>query len=288
MLPQMPKISVLMPIYKTNLSFLREAIESVINQTYQDFEFLILNDSPDHIGLDEVVAGFSDNRIKYFKNEKNLGITPSRNKLLDLAKGEYVAILDHDDVCLPTRFEEEVKVLDEQPEIGVVGSLYERFPKGGVRVSKMDEYNEAIERHLIQGCGVLHPSAMVRRSVLRNNNIKYEEEFTPAEDYALWCRLIGKTKFYNIQKVLMKYRWHNTNTSKLQGDKRSLAIKRMHAFLKKDCPELWNEVHKSATYIIRGRLFGIIPILRMKIKGDNPPNWLKYCPFLKITVRLAR
>ena len=85
----MPKISVLMPIYNTPKEYLKEAIESILNQTFTDFEFLILNDSPDNTELDKIVASYKDKRIRYSKNEKNLGITPSRNKLIDIAKGDY-------------------------------------------------------------------------------------------------------------------------------------------------------------------------------------------------------
>ena len=92
----MPKVSVLMPIYKTNEKYLKEAISSILNQSYTDFEFLILDDCPEDT-REEIVKSFKDKRIKYFKNERNLGITPSRNKLIDMAKGEYLAVFDHDD-----------------------------------------------------------------------------------------------------------------------------------------------------------------------------------------------
>lgn len=87
------KVSVLMPIYKTNLVHLKESIESILSQTFQDFEFIILNDSPDNVELDKLVKSYEDERIVYLKNEKNMGITQSRNKLLDLAKGSILPFL---------------------------------------------------------------------------------------------------------------------------------------------------------------------------------------------------
>lgn len=274
-----------MPIYNTKEEYLREAIDSVLSQTFTDFEYIILNNSPANSDMDRIVKSYNDKRIRYVRADYEMGISKGRNKLMELAKGEYFAILDHDDVCLPTRFEEEVKVLGEFPEIGVVGCLYERFPKSK-GVSKLPESSEAIEKYLMEGCAILHPSSMIRASVLKVNNLKYEEEFTPAEDYALWCRLIGKTKFYNIQKVLLHYRWHETNTSKLQDDKRLEAVKKIHAFLRTDYPELWEQVHSSATYIVRAKLFGIIPISRKEIRGNVPPKWLKAIPFTKVKVKL--
>ena len=100
----MPKVSVLVPVYKTEPRILREMISSVLRQTLRDFELVILDDSP----LDSregVVREFRDSRVVYAANERNVGITPSRNRLLDMARGEYLAILDHDDVCRPDRLE---------------------------------------------------------------------------------------------------------------------------------------------------------------------------------------
>ena len=124
----MPKVSVLMPIYKTKEEYLREAIESILNQSFTDFEFLILDDCPEN-SREEIVKSYSDGRIKYLKNEKNLGITPSRNKLIEMAKGEYLAVMDHDDISLPARFEKQVQYLDEHQYIGVCGCWREDFPQ---------------------------------------------------------------------------------------------------------------------------------------------------------------
>ena len=195
----MPKVSVLMPIYNTKEEYLREAIESVLSQTFKDFEYIILNNSPTNTALDDIVASYKDERIRYVKSDYEMGISKGRNKLMELALGEYLAVLDHDDICLSTRFEEEVKVLDEHPEVGVVGCWVERFPS--TKIAEYPEHNEDIERYLMQGCAVAHTAAMIRKSVV--NGVQYEEAYSPSEDYCMWCRLLGKTKFYNIPKVLM-------------------------------------------------------------------------------------
>lgn len=114
-----PKVSVLMPVYKTNKEFLIESIKSIINQTFKDFELIILDDCPED-PREDVIKSFNDNRIKYYKNEKNLGISASRNKLIDLSLGEYLAVFDHDDISLPERLEKEAKYLDENKSVGVV------------------------------------------------------------------------------------------------------------------------------------------------------------------------
>lgn len=124
----MPKISVLTPLYNTEPDQLKEMIESVLAQSFSDFEFLLLNDSPDNTELESLVKGFSDPRIRFFSNEENLGISESRNKLLGLASGDYIAILDHDDICYPTRLEKEAAYLDSPPMWESAAAGQRRFP----------------------------------------------------------------------------------------------------------------------------------------------------------------
>lgn len=276
-----PKISVLMPVYKTKEEYLREAIESILAQTFTDFEFLILDDCPDN-PVEKIVKSYSDARIKYSKNEKNLGISASRNKLIDMAKGEYLAVMDHDDVAESERFAEEVLVLDRNLKIGVVGSWFKRFPNE--RNCKNPETNEQIIHYLMQNCAVLHPTSMIRKSAL--GRLRYEEDFTPSEDYALWCRLIGKTEFYNIQKVLFNYREHATNTSKTQADKIDIATKKIQQFVRKENPKIWNDFAKKAKHIVRMKLFGIIPCGCFHQRGNQRKGILKILPFIQTKTKL--
>ena len=104
----MPRVSVLLPVYNTRPEHLREAIDSILAQTFADFELLILNDCSTNADVEEVVKSYTDPRIVYAVNERNLGISPSRNRLLDMAQGEYLAVMDHDDISLPERFEKQV------------------------------------------------------------------------------------------------------------------------------------------------------------------------------------
>ena len=207
----MPRVSVLMPVYNTKEEYLREAIESILNQTYTDFEFIILNDSPENSDLDGVINSYKDNRIKYYKNEKNLGISKSRNKLLDLANGEYIAVFDHDDISLPERLEKEVEYLDSNKQIGAVSCNFEWMSS-----HKKTDYptdNISIKFELMNGDVFLHTGMMIRKSVLNDNNIRYEEEYTPAEDYMLCMRLIKHTMLHNLKDVLVRYRDSEDNTT---------------------------------------------------------------------------
>ena len=225
----MPKVSVCLAVYKTKSEYLKECIESILNQTYTDFEFLIVDDCPEDKDCERIIQSYADNRIKYFRNEKNLGISGTRNKLLDLTSGEYIAVMDHDDISLPHRFEKEVAYLDAHPECGVVSCWYERFPN--LKIKKKPENNKQIIKALKDSCPLLHPAAMIRKSVLIENHLKYEDEFSPSEDYALWCRLVGKTSFHNVPEILFRYRDHETNESKKNNQKMKMATDKIRKSL---------------------------------------------------------
>ena len=105
-----------MPVYNTKESYLREAIESILNQTFESFELLIVDDGST-TDVESIVKSYKDPRIKFYKNEKNLGISLETNRLLDVAQGEYLAIMDSDDIALHCRFEKEVEYLESHPEV---------------------------------------------------------------------------------------------------------------------------------------------------------------------------
>ena len=261
-----PKVSVLTPIYNTNPAHLREMIESILTQTFTDFEFLILNDSPDNREIEKIVLEYAkhDKRVKYIKNEKNMGITPSRNKLLKMAAGEYLAIFDHDDISVPTRLEKEVAYLDSHPHVGVVSGWLQYFGTEN-SVWKTPEFDTDIKIMLCDNCVVAHTAAMIRKSVLTDNNIEYEEFYSPAEDYRLWSRLMDVTHFYNIQEVLVKYRWTGNNTTNRQQEKMNMMHDTVQLDIINRFPAYYDAWLKSdaCTTCFRLSLFGI-PILKIK------------------------
>ena len=277
----MPKVSVLMPVYKTEPQYLQEAIASVLAQTFTDFELLILDDCPQDT-REAVVQSFRDKRIKYLQNKKNLGITQSRNKLIELAKGQYLAIMDHDDVALPTRLAEQVNLLDKHSKIGVVGCWMERFPH--TKIAHYPQGNSEIEAYLMQGCAIPHTGAMIRRSAL--GDIRYDAQFSPAEDWALWAALLGKTQFYNIPRVLMRYRWYGNNTSHKQADKMGQAGEKLRVQIHQAHPHIWEKVCREAPHIVRMKLFGVIPLGRFVQKGNQRKGLLKYMPFVRTKIKL--
>ena len=252
------KVSVLTPIYRTNERFLREAIESVLNQTFRDFEFLLLDDCPDD-SRELVVRSYGDPRIVYLKNDRNLGIAASRNRLIELAKGEYLAIFDHDDICQPERFAKEVAYLDAHPECGVVSS-WTKFGKG---INRYPEEDHEIKVKMMHGVSIWHPAAMVRKSLLESLRLGYEEAFTPVEDYMLWMKLIPHTVFHNLQEPLTVYRWHEENTSVVRKRELDAQDMRVKAWAKVHLPELWAEYELRRETERRLRILGI-PVLKVR------------------------
>ena len=275
----MPKVSVLMPVFNTKEEYLRKNMESVLNQSFSDFEYLILDDASKPY-IEEIIKSYSDNRIKYFKNEQNLGISESRNKLLSLATGEYLAIVDHDDISLPERFAKQVAVLDENEDVGVVSSHFVKINKHGKYRSvwrsffskKRNNYNVAsshnIKLNLFSSCIVAHPVAMIRKKILQDNNISYEKEFFPAEDYALWCRLIPHTEFYIIPEALLYYRRHSSNTFKKNYKLGQRASFKIRSFASKENPIIFQEhsIMSYKTYAIK--LFGLLPLFKVERRDD--------------------
>ena len=209
----LPKISVLLPVYNTNEKHLRECIESILNQTFTDFELIILNDAST-IDLDYIINSYNDERIKYYKNNTNLGITKSRNKLLELAQGKYVAVADHDDISMPERLEKEYNFLENNPDISLVSGWIESFNEktGKTRIWKNRQKLRYID--IFRGCGLMHPACMWRRCDFEKYNLKYEEGYFGAQDYALFAKAIRYLNIANLKEILLKYRQHNRNASK--------------------------------------------------------------------------
>ena len=264
-----PKLSVALAVYNTQESHLRECIESILSQSFTDFECIIYNDASTLSHVEKCILSYNDPRIYYYKNEINRGISATRNAILRIANGEYIAIADHDDISLPQRFEKQVALLDSKPEIGVVSSLVQTFPKK--TIWKNYEMDDDIKALLFDSCSILHPASMIRASLLIENNIYYEEDFSPAEDYMLWCRCMEYTQFYTIQEVLLLYRIHKKNTSTMQFEKMKFATQRIQSIMKMKYSNLYTlallkqEKEKYRTKYIR--FLGCIPFLKRSRKG---------------------
>jgi len=215
-----PKISVVMPVYNAE-AYLSEAIESILNQTFTNFEFIIIDDASTD-NSHKIIEGYSkkDKRVVVLRNEKNLGIAETRTKGTKYAKGKYVAVADADDIFVLTRLEKQYNYLEGHSDCGVVGGFIELFDSDtgkiiGVRKYYEDDAN--LRKRLFLYCPVSQGVCMIRREVFDNLGY-YDPKYPVAEDLDLWFRIGTKYKFANIQEILLKYRIHkNSSTiSKIQ------------------------------------------------------------------------
>lgn len=202
-----PSVSVVMPAYNAE-KYLREAIDSILAQTYKDFEFIIINDgSTDR--TKEIILSYSDPRIVYLENEENSGICVTLNKGLDAARGRYIARMDSDDIALPDRFAIQVDYMDQHPDIGVCGSDIEVFGEGIEPhiFTQLHTPGECAAGLLFNPC-FAHPSVFIRKEIIDKYDLRYKDEFRGLEDFELWWQISKYSKLNNIAKALLKYRHH--------------------------------------------------------------------------------
>lgn len=230
----MPEISVILPVYNTPETFLREAVESILNQSFSDFELIIINDGSSN-NAEDVIKSYTDKRIIYKKNEENLGIIKALNNALKVAKGKYIARMDSDDVSYTERFAFQHKFMEENPDYGVCGSNILITQSGSCKVSEYYSEHEKIKyAMLFLGSHLCHPAVFIRKSILDKYNLFYNEKDTFAEDYGLWLNLLDKVKFYNLKEILLKYRVHEKNISVVYKDiQDEMRIRLMMKFQKK-------------------------------------------------------
>ncbi len=204
------KISVLMPVYNTKGEYLREAIESILNQTYTNFEFLILDDGSTEEDTINTLNFYAqkDARIRIIKGEHK-GQAAARNSLIDEAKNDILAIMDSDDISLPQRFEKQIKYLEQNPEISILSSSFKTFPKE--RLIELPEKVNYLD--LFEWCCIANPVTMLKKSDLDRYNLRYDEKLSISEDYELWSRAIKYLKMANIEEPLLRYRLLNNSVS---------------------------------------------------------------------------
>lgn len=207
-----------MSVYNTPEEFLRPAIESILNQTYRHFEFIIIDDAsnPD---TKKVIKDYKDNRIHLIVNPINLGLTKSLNIALNKANGKYIARMDADDISYPIRLEKQLQYMEKNPSVGVLGCWtsnnlnHKIFHHSGGLPSACRRIDM-----LFKNNGIRHPTAFIRKSVLDENNIRYNEDMPKAQDYELWVKIMQHSEMRVYPKALMMYRLHKDQISQKSKD----------------------------------------------------------------------
>jgi len=216
-LKQNSLVSVIMPVYN-GASYLSETIESILNQTYKNFELLILDDLSSDNSV-EIIRSFKDKRIKLFTNKNNQGYIAGLNFLVQKSKGEFIARNDQDDISLPERLYKQLKFFEKNPNLSIVGGQINTIGKYVRKVSYPINNGDCRSQLLFNTC-LHHPTVIFKRKKIEKyiSNL-YDESKSPSEDYDLWSKLSLSLMIENIPDIILKYRIHQNNYSTLQQEK---------------------------------------------------------------------
>lgn len=216
-----PAITVFMPVYNAE-KYLKEAIDSILNQTFQNFELLIIDDGSTDESV-KIIEGYTDWRIRLIHNDGNKGLPYTRNRGLNLARGKYLAIMDADDVSVKNRLEIQYNIMEKRSNLAVISSGKELLSNDGKSTYGWKEklyswifYRKSsqIQMDLIFHNVLVNSCSMIRMDFLKDNKISYNEKCFVMQDYEIWTQISAKQgQFQIIRKALVQYRSHQDNIS---------------------------------------------------------------------------
>lgn len=207
----MPEISVIMPVHNGE-KYLREAIDSILAQTFSDFELIIIDDGSTDSTAD-IIKAVNDERIVYLKNENNMGISHSLNRGIAASNGQYIARMDADDISLPQRFERQIGFMKSNLEVMILGCAVEAFGEDFENTVRIfSKSNDDIKIDMLFSTPFAHPSLMFNRRVFEDD--LYNSDFNGIEDYELWIRFASKYEMSTLDEVLFMYRMHVSQVTK--------------------------------------------------------------------------
>lgn len=208
------KVSIVLPVFNA-AEYVGEAIGSLLNQTYADFELLVYNDgSKDR--SEQVVLSFNDSRIRYRSFEQNLGLIKLLNTAFEEAHGTYIARMDADDIAAPDRLEKQVNFMDRHPEIGFSGTQIKIIGSGDTVHRPCDD--DDLRWWIFKGNPMAHPTVIIRKSVLKDHQLHFDANAYVAEDFDLWWRMAFHCKMANLPEELLQYRVHASQESSAKTD----------------------------------------------------------------------
>jgi len=215
-----PLVTVFIPLYNAE-NYIKETLESILNQTYQHFEVLLVDDGSTDRSV-QIVKSFHDERIRLIQNGENKGIPYTRNIGLTEAKGNYLAVMDSDDIAYPTRIERQVEYMEQHPDLDVLGSFYETFGGRVNRVIKEEFHSpEEIKIALLFFSPIANPSSFIRLETVKQHRIRYNPNYFVSQDYDFWVQLSKVGTLYILPEVLLKYRTGHLNITKKSKTKKA-------------------------------------------------------------------
>lgn len=213
-----PDISVIMPVYNTKEEYLREAIDSILMQSFTNFELIIVDDcsNEETVGILET---YTDNRIKIYHNEKNLGVAGSLNQAIRMSRGKYIARMDSDDISVSERLQWQWEYMEKHPDTIVLGGVAQVVGSKELLgiLGRKKKKDIQLELHF-NNINLVHPTVMFRAKALRSNSLLYNEEVV-AEDYDMWTRCIQYGDIESISKILLYYRIHESQVTTSKREK---------------------------------------------------------------------
>jgi glycosyltransferase involved in cell wall biosynthesis len=223
-------ITVIMPVYNGR-QYVAEAILSILNQTYTNFEFLIIDDGSSDNSA-QIIKGFNDSRIIYIKNDTNKGLIYTLNKGIRLSRGFFIARMDADDVSVANRFEKQILEFEKDENLVVCGSFIKTFGNGTEQyISHMPVTNAQILASIFFTCPFAHPSVMIKKEALLQLEEAYREDYKHSEDYDLWSRLVFIGNSINIPEFLLNYRIHDKQVSSVFEDHKYQSVSKIQSNL---------------------------------------------------------
>jgi glycosyltransferase involved in cell wall biosynthesis len=221
-----PLVTVLMPIHNGE-AFVVDAIESILGQTFRDFELLVVDDGSTDRSV-EIVEEYADSRIRLVCNERQIELIRTLNRGLDLARGKYVARMDADDISLPERLERQVDFMEANPDVGICGTWLVTMGDHEGGILSYPKSAEEIRCRLLFNSPIGHPTVCMRREMLVCHELRFDEEYPHAEDYELWSRASDVFPLANLDLVLLRYRIHAGSVSQKNRDAQEATVKRIH------------------------------------------------------------
>ncbi|MBD2002388.1 MULTISPECIES: glycosyltransferase family 2 protein [Cyanophyceae] len=221
-----PLVSVLMAVYNGE-RYLAAAINSILNQTFTNFEFIIINDGSTDNTIN-ILSQYqkSDHRIHIY-HQGNCGLTASLNKGFQLTKGKYIARMDADDISLPKRLAKQVAFMDANPEVGVCGTWLKTIGEVGGYVEKYPTDYKIIKAWLLFNSALAHPSVMMRKELFIRNNLSYNNSQLHCEDYGLWVESSKHFQMVNLGEILLLYRYHYCQVTQRHSQEVEVTFKRL-------------------------------------------------------------
>lgn len=206
-------ITVLMPLYNGE-PYIRQAVESILQQSWRNFELLIIDDKSTDAGPD-IVNSMVDERIILLRNPSNIGVAETLNRGLSVSRGKYIARMDADDISLPDRLERQVQFMEEHPEIGISGGWVRLFGGGEMPFTcRVPGDSREVAAYMLFENSLWHVTAIMRRDAMDTSSLKYDPLFSRSEDYDLWTRAGQHFKLANIERNLVKVRRHKTSVTR--------------------------------------------------------------------------